>query len=428
MSDRTTWDDRDTTLVVEKVAARARLGELRRQLETEQERLQFLLESGKAISRILDLDELLGFAVELVLDFSGGNACAIFLKGKDGKLQPARVKSEKGRGELKVSRTIVQRALAERVALITRSATADDRFMHGESIVIGGIQSVMCAPLTAGEKVQGVLYVMSDRPTRQFDEGSLDALSAFASQLAVAIENARLFKLEEKLRIREREATLGRIAGEISHAIKNRLNSMMAPVEMLSLVVDERDEALKCAADINKGILALRDYVVNNLDYLRSGGGAGGERVTAMDEAVRQCVNVCAERFRREGVQVVTRFSDTLPRAAMEREKVEIILDNLLNNSAEAMRDSAEKRIMISVFWEPGEAYLTAQFSDSGCGIPKENLERIFDDYFTTKAEGTGIGLAQSRALLERCGGRIEARSEVGKGTTFLIILPVEKK
>lgn len=431
MSDKSSREPGTPTLVVEKSADHRRLEDLRTQLETEQERLQFLFESGKAISRIFKLDELLEFSAGLILSFADADTCAVYLRGKDRRLHAAKVKRAGGRGgkELKVSKTILQHVVGKRVAIITRSAAEDDRFMHGASIVMGGIQSVMCVPLMVGEKALGVLYVVSDRPTRQFDEGSLDVLNAFASQLAVAIENARLFELEERLRVREREAALGRMAGEISHAIKNRLNSMMGPAELIEMVVDEKEEVLNCAGDIKEGVKALRDYVVNNLDYLRTGGGKREEEGGApIGEVVDYCVDVCKERFSKEGIKVARRRSDKLPRVGIEREKMEIILDNLLNNSADAMRDSATRQIMIGVFWEPGEGEVAVQFTDTGCGVAKEDHARVFEDYFTTKAEGTGIGLAQSRAMLERCGGSIDIRSEKGKGATFLITLPVVKE
>ncbi|MEW5945761.1 MAG: HAMP domain-containing sensor histidine kinase [bacterium] len=413
-------------LVLEKSSDTQRLEDLRATLRTEQERLRFLLETGKAINGILDVSELARFAGKLILDFSGADTCAVLLRAKGGAFRPVCVVNAgaRSRGRLSVSRTIAGHVVSKRVAIITRSAREDARFMHGESIVMTGMQSVMCAPLVSGRKVLGILYVVSDAPTRQFDEGNLDLLNAFASQLAVAFENARMFELEEKLRMREREAALGRIAGEISHAIKNRLNGMIGPAEMIELA-EGRDEVLRCAKDIQKGIGDLRDYVVNNLDYLRTGGAPPPAAGSSLRQTVEYCLKTRRDMFLKEGIEVTVRIGDDLPPVCLERAKAEIILDNLLDNAADAMRGAATRRVLITARHEHGAGKVVMEFTDTGCGIPPKNLERIFDDYFTTKTAGTGIGLAQTRAILQRQGGGIEARSEPGKGAAFILSFPV---
>ncbi len=84
--------------------------------------------------------------------------------------------------------------------------------------------------------------------------------------------------------------------------------------------------------------------------------------------------------------------------------------------------------LTISSSHVPGDSFVQVKFSDTGCGIPEENLSRIFDPFFTTKADkkGTGLGLAVSYGIIERHRGQIEVQSEIGRGTTFTIQLPLE--
>jgi two-component system NtrC family sensor kinase len=82
----------------------------------------------------------------------------------------------------------------------------------------------------------------------------------------------------------------------------------------------------------------------------------------------------------------------------------------------------------VNISTETGEDYVMVIFQDTGCGIPEENLEKIFEPLFTTKPKGIGLGLAISKRLVEQNGGKIDVSSQVGKGTTFTVKLPIEQR
>ena len=122
-------------------------------------------------------------------------------------------------------------------------------------------------------------------------------------------------------------------------------------------------------------------------------------------------------------VQLETALSPDIPELMIDRHMMEQVLMNLVLNAIQAMRTGGVLTIRTSM----DEAHCLVRIQDSGCGISSSVLPRIFDPFFTTKneGEGTGLGLAVSLGIVERHGGRIFVESEVGKGTTFTVSIPL---
>ncbi|MBA3522499.1 MAG: FHA domain-containing protein [Gemmatimonadales bacterium] len=156
-------------------------------------KLALLLEISKRLARVADLPALLDRIGELVFQVTEADWMAILLTDEQGELIPRLTRDRKGVASPRdVPRSIVRRAVAERVALLTHNAPEDDRF-GGASILLHSVRSAMCAPLVGGEgTVHGVLYVDNVTATHQFGDEELDFLSAFSSMAAVAIENSKL--------------------------------------------------------------------------------------------------------------------------------------------------------------------------------------------------------------------------------------------
>jgi PAS domain S-box-containing protein len=121
-----------------------------------------------------------------------------------------------------------------------------------------------------------------------------------------------------------------------------------------------------------------------------------------------------------EGVRVETELAEALPPAEIDREQVRRVLLNVVNNGLEAM-DGRPGTLLVRTFRE-GRSHLGVEVCDEGCGI--EDVDRIFEPYYTTKAKGTGLGLVISRQVVEEHGGRIEVRSRPGEGTRLRLLLP----
>jgi two-component system NtrC family sensor kinase len=124
-------------------------------------------------------------------------------------------------------------------------------------------------------------------------------------------------------------------------------------------------------------------------------------------------------------IQIVKDFQENLPPVVIDPSQMQQVFMNMLINAAEAMDGSG--RLKLAIRFDPMEKSIEMEFVDTGHGISEENMERIFDPFFTTKevGHGTGLGLAISYGIVKEHNGTISVQSEVGKGTTFVVRLPV---
>jgi signal transduction histidine kinase len=124
-------------------------------------------------------------------------------------------------------------------------------------------------------------------------------------------------------------------------------------------------------------------------------------------------------------IQIITQLDNNLPSIVIDPSQVQRVFINMIVNAAEAMNGNGQ--LSISTKRDLAKDCIEITFSDSGTGISEENLEKIFDPFFTTKetGHGVGLGLAISYGIIKEHGGTVSVESEVGKGTTFIIRLPI---
>jgi two-component system NtrC family sensor kinase len=124
-------------------------------------------------------------------------------------------------------------------------------------------------------------------------------------------------------------------------------------------------------------------------------------------------------------IAITVHADDAIPAIESDRGQLQQLFLNIINNALDAMSENGHLEIRL----EPrGQEAVSVTIKDDGCGIPKEDLDRIFEPFFSRKAQGTGLGLSISYGIVEKLGGRISVASEVGRGTTFTIVLPVKRR
>jgi signal transduction histidine kinase len=137
-----------------------------------------------------------------------------------------------------------------------------------------------------------------------------------------------------------------------------------------------------------------------------------------------------ATEARKKNVALQKNYAPDLPSVRLDAEQLKQVLLNILLNAVQAIKGEGtiwiETRTVQVPIEERAEAFIQIEVRDTGVGIPKENLERIFDPFFSTRAEGSGLGLAISHQIIHDHGGFISVESEVGKGTSFKIHLPLK--
>jgi signal transduction histidine kinase len=244
-----------------------------------------------------------------------------------------------------------------------------------------------------------------------------------------------LLEIQEELVRNEKLAVLGRLAGSVGHELRNPLGVMNNAVYFLKILMAEGDERVKEYLDIVKREIDNSQRIINDLlDFARA---RAPQKKTVM---VRNLVEKSLERcLFPENVEIMVDIPGSLPDLEVDPLQMEQVLQNLITNAVQAMPDGGPLRVSARKVrrkrneergteeqdLEPDADFIEISVTDSGEGIPPENMKKLFQPLFTTKARGIGLGLTVCKNLTEANSGRIEVESESGKGTTITIILPI---
>jgi signal transduction histidine kinase len=269
--------------------------------------------------------------------------------------------------------------------------------------------------------------------------------AAVERELREAVVRAERAKMREQLVISERMASAGTLAAGVAHEINNPLGVAMANLEFvvdslarMSSYVPEGTSGGPMATavdwshvraleeplrDTGEALARIRDIVRDVKVFSRpqedKTGPVNVHLVT--DSSVRMAWNEIRHRAR------VVKEYGVIPLVNANESRLGQVVLNLVVNAAQAMPEGQVGRNLLRVAtWTTTDGRVAIEVTDTGCGIPKENLERIFDPFYTTKpvGVGTGLGLAICHRIVSELGGAIEVESQVGKGTTFRVLLP----
>jgi len=229
---------------------------------------------------------------------------------------------------------------------------------------------------------------------------------------------------QEELRRKEKLAVLGQLAGGVGHELRNPLGVISNAVYFLKATLQEADETTRNYLDILDSEVRNADKIITDLlDYSR---GRPAERE---EVAVSELVARALDRYPPpEGVEVGAEIAPDLPLVFVDAAQIGQVLNNLISNAYQAMSDGG--KLTITAKGEPvgtAQPSIRVELSDTGCGISRENMGKVFEPLFSTRTGGTGLGLAVSRNLAEANGGRITVQSQEGKGSTFTVVLPTRE-
>ena len=250
------------------------------------------------------------------------------------------------------------------------------------------------------------------------------ALKKYAERLEdrVAERTQELLDAQEQLVRREKLATLGQLAGGVAHELRNPLGAIGQAAYFLNMVLPEPDPGVKQALDIiDKEVKRSSAIIRSLLDFARAAPPV--RQKVDVNEIVRQSLSHIGAP---ESITVLCQLDETLPGIAVDPTQLALVFDNLILNAVQAMTppyagDEGGRLTVCSEVANGGRVAVSV--ADTGAGIPPENLDKIFEPLFTTKAKGIGLGLAMSKRLVEGHEGKIEVQSEVGKGSCFTVLL-----
>ena len=228
-------------------------------------------------------------------------------------------------------------------------------------------------------------------------------------------------QLQERLVRRERLAALGELAGGVAHELRNPLGAIKNAAYFLDMALERPAPAIKESLQIIEREVETSDGIISSLlDFARP--KAPSRKKVKISDVLQDALS---HAHLPESVEVVVRPQDGLPAVPADPDQLVHVFSNLILNAAQAMPDGG--RLTIAAEARNRES-LAVRFTDTGSGIPKSRIPKVFEPLFTTKATGIGLGLALSRMLVERHGGAIEVESEPGRGSTFTVRLPMNAK
>lgn len=268
-------------------------------------------------------------------------------------------------------------------------------------------------------KTLGMVGIGRDITERKQVEDEVRQLNAELEE-RIEARTRELRETQEQLVRQEKLAVLGQLAGGVGHELRNPLSVINNAIYFLRLAQPEADEKVKEYLGIIETETHIADKIISDLlDFSRI------KSVDVEPVTVAELVKRVLERFpAREGVSVTLKIPESLPTVYADPRQMTQILGNLVVNACQAMTTGG--KLIISATKKSKEIAIAVK--DTGMGIPPENMKKLFEPLFTTKAKGIGLGLAVSRKLVEANSGRIEVQSKPGKGSTFTIFLPIHNE
>lgn len=226
-------------------------------------------------------------------------------------------------------------------------------------------------------------------------------------------------QIENELEVSRRLADLGRLTSGVGHEVKNPINAIVVHLELLRDKLARNDSSAQRHVDVIQNEIRRLDRVVQTLvDFSRP--VELDLTVHDLRSLVTSVLTLAAPDLEQRSVQVISAMPEHPVYARVDADLIQQALLNVLLNGAQAMAEGGELKVELRQHGH--EARI--KISDQGCGIPREILDRIFNLYFTTKKDGSGIGLAMTYRILELHNGSIQVESVMDEGTQFTLRLP----
>lgn len=312
----------------------------------------------------------------------------------------------------------------DRKPIIVNDAAADPRHSKKADQQSKFVtRNLLAVPMIArGEKLIGVLEVINTLDRETFSEEDAKTLEIFADQAALAIDNSRLIAENVK---NERLAAIGVAVAGISHYVKNILAGMSGSKSLIQLGLSQGDMSLikECWPIFERSQEKIGGLVKDMLTFSkeRVPDFQPGDLNSLGAEIVHECTGLAADK----GVALEVEPDPTMPPTLFDPLQMHDCVLNLVNNAIDACAKLKDARIVVRARAIHGGEWLAIAVEDNGCGIPAEDIPRLFEPFFSTKgSKGTGLGLAVVRKIVKEHGGDVTVDSVPGKGTTFEIRIP----
>jgi signal transduction histidine kinase len=232
--------------------------------------------------------------------------------------------------------------------------------------------------------------------------------------------------MEDRMIMADRLASIGELSSGIAHEVNNPLTSVIGITQLLMSRDGVPDDVLKDLQMVNSEAQRAAKVVKNLLVFARK--HVNEVQFSSVTQAIEKVLELRAYDQKNSNIQVIRDFAPDLPHIVMDYFQIQQVFLNIIINAEYAMKE-AHNGGTLTIKTEKTGDMVRISFADDGPGIPRKNLKHIFDPFFTTKevGKGTGLGLSICHGIISQHHGNIYAKSEHGKGATFVIELPINQ-
>lgn len=294
------------------------------------------------------------------------------------------------------------------------------------------VRSYMGIPMSIGDKIIGLININSVKPN-SFTETLVPILKSLTAYAAIAIQNARLYQdlqnaLEQEKRMREqliqsdRLAAMGRMAASIAHEINNPLQGILGCLELAQITTLEASKQQKYLGMAHEALMNLNEIVERILSFQKPLQGTLEKTDVAV--LIEEVIALSKKKVQHSDASIVVKLDKNIPKVLAIPSQLKQVFLNLVLNGVESMSAGGVLTIRgekISM----QEQWVQISFEDTGRGISQDELQHLFEPFYSTKSGTNAIGLWVSQSIIDSHRGRITSESEIGKGSKFTVWLPL---
>jgi len=296
---------------------------------------------------------------------------------------------------------------------------------------MGLLGAEVSIPLISKGQLIGMINLSQKFDKDIYYHEDIELLSTLANQTTIAIENANLYedlkKSKSYMRRTDRLASLGTLTAGLAHEIRNPLVAIKTFTQLLPERLEDEEFRSHFLNIASSEVDRISSLITELLEFARpSDPKMEFEDINSILDGM---ILLVSTETKKKQINIVKNYITNLPPIKIDREQIKQVFLNFLLNSIEATPERGEMTVKTRSFVKPGgEPYIQIEFTDNGRGIPAEHLEDIFTPFFTTKDKGSGLGLSISHQIVQDHRGYIDVESELNKGTSFFINLPLNQE
>ncbi len=319
--------------------------------------------------------------------------------------------------------------------LLIADAQADFR-LDPDQMKAMGIKSIMTVPLWSSNTMTGLLTAINKKGGGAFDKQDLRLFTVFSNLAAAALQNASLYSdlvakirelrnAQEQLIHSTKMAAIGELAANVAHEVNNPLTSVLGYTTHLLKTLDLPESPKRMLGMMEQETLRVRKIIRNLLDFSRQ--KTSWMQPTDLLVPLRETTAFVRGAAEASGVTIREQYDSGPIVVNMDSNEMKQVFINIINNALQAMPRGGSLKIRV---FQRDDRDVAVEFADTGVGISEENIQKIFEPFFSTKenGDGTGLGLSISYRIVRNHGGRIDVQSVPGRGSIFTVLLPVQKK